>query len=327
MPELATIGSGNIVRKHLDNLDALDGHDDVEVVAVCDVDGDAAESLAAEHGAAVYTDHERLFAEATFDAVIVGIPPFAHTNQELLAAEHGVDLLVEKPIALSAEKAREVEAAVAEADIVTQVGHMWRYAAITDRAADLVGDRTLGLVTGHWYGGVPGVEWWQNKEQSGGQIVEQATHVYDLVRYFAGDATRVTAAGGRRINDDVIDFEDSTAAVAHHDSGVVSSVTASSASRSGNNGVTLVGDGVDLTLDFGENCLTGVVDGDPVEYEPDAESVQGASMATELDAFLTAVKDPDAPRMRSPYADARATLEFTLGAQRSIDTGETVHLD
>ncbi|WP_276256558.1 Gfo/Idh/MocA family protein [Halomontanus rarus] len=327
MPALATIGSGNIVRKHLDNLADLDDHDDVDLVAVCDVNAEAAESLASEYDASVFTDHENLFDEEAFDVLIVGIPPFAHTDQELLAAEHGVDLLVEKPIALSTELAREVEDAIVEAGIVSQVGHMWRYAEITERAEELIGDRTLGLVTGHWYGGVPSVAWWRNKDQSGGQIVEQATHVYDLVRYFAGDATSVKAAGGTRINADVIDFEDCTAAVVEHETGVVSTLSASSAPRAGNNGVTLVGDGFDLTLDFSANRLEGVVDGDSIEHEGAADSVQQLAMATELDAFLRAAKSGDSDAMLSPYGDARRTLELTLATQRSIDTGEMVSLD
>lgn len=327
MTRLATIGAGNIVEKHLANFDELDGHEDVEIVAICDVNDDAAKDVAADYDAAVYTDHERLFVDASFDALIIGLPPFAHTNQELLAAENDVDVLVEKPLGLSREKIREIDRIIDAASIVSQVGHMYRHAKITERAEELIGDRILALADGEFYSGVPPVDWWRDKEQSGGQVVEMATHMYDLVRYFAGDIESGMATGGQRVVTNAIDFEDTTTAVLTHENGVVSNVSATSTASMGSIELDLVGDGFHLTLDFVENRLSGTVDDEEIDYRGKPTATQIPAMARELDTFLSAVETGDGSLLKSPYSDARRSFELTLAVQESIDTGKTIRME
>jgi predicted dehydrogenase len=317
MVRLAAIGVGGIGGVHLDNLAEMDR---ANVVAVCDVDRETAATAADAHDATVYTDYHDLYEAESLDAVVVAVPPFAHEDQELLAAEHGVDLLVEKPLALSMDTAREVHRAVEDAGIVTQVGHMNRYAPVTERARELVGDRRLALVEGHWIGGVPGTEWWRVAEQSGGQVVEQSTHLFDLCRYFAGEVETVTARGSHRVVD-AIDFEDATAATMTHENGMVSHVTSSAASPSTDVSLRLVGDGFHLTIDYAEGTLSGVVDGEEVHHENDRDPYRA-----EMAAFLDAVEAGDPTRPRSPYGDAIETFAATLAVNDSLATGEEVVL-
>lgn len=312
----AFIGAGGIASRHLSHLES---HDDAAVVAVCDIDEDVAETAAAPHDAAVYTDHHDLYEDATFDAVVVAIPPFAHEDQERLAAEYGVDLFVEKPLALDVETARENARAVEAGDVVSQVGHMNRYADSVERAKEIVEDRTLALVDGHWWSGVPGDDdhWWRRREYSGGQVVEQATHTYDLVRYFAGDVETVHAVGGHRVNVEEVDFEDSTSVSMIHENDVVSHVSATSVSPTVNRGLALVGDGFALEIDPEEDRLTGTVDGEDVDFQG-----SGGSYGAEMDSFVEAVRTRDQSLCRSPYADALETFETTLAVERALDSGE-----
>lgn len=312
--KIGFIGAGGIATTHLDNLRE---RDDGAVVAVCDLDEEAAQRGAEPHDAAVYTDSAKMYEETDLDAVFVCVPPFAHGAPELEAADRGIDLFVEKPLGLEADTAREIDEAVADAGILTQVGHMNRYADIVERASDLIEDRTLALVDGHWWGGVPGAAWWRVESKSGGQVVEQATHTYDLVRNFAGDVERVRAAGGQRVVTEKIDFPDATSATMTHENGVVSHVSATSASPDGANELRLVGDEFTLRLDFGTNTLKGTVDGARIDYEG-----SGKTYEPELDAFLEAVETRDASSLRSPYADARKTFETTLAVNESIESGE-----
>ena len=136
------IGAGGIARSHLEHYDAMD---DVSITAVCDVDADRAREVADPREAAVYEDHETMYAERSddLDAVVVGIPPFAHTTQETMAAERGIPFLVEKPLALSMEHARKVRDAVEDAGIVTQVGYQRRYHPVVERTKELIGGRQV----------------------------------------------------------------------------------------------------------------------------------------------------------------------------------------
>ncbi|SFL33811.1 Predicted dehydrogenase [Halogranum rubrum] len=313
---LAFIGAGGIASTHLDHLES---HDGADVVAICDIDEDVAAAAAEPHGASVFTDHHSMYEAGGFDAVVVGIPPFAHEDQERLAAEHGVDLFVEKPLALDSETVRENAEAIAEAEILTQVGHMTRYADSVQRAKSLIGDRTVALVDGHWWCGIPGNpdHWWRRKELSGGQVVEQATHTYDVVRYFAGDVESLSAVGGHEVNADELDFEDSTSASMRHETGAISHVSATSTSARFGHGFRLSGDGFSLELDIGEDTLVGTVDGEPVDFEGDGEMY-----GPEMDAFVDAVETRDASLLESPYDDARKTFETTLAVEESLATDE-----
>lgn len=312
--DLGFIGTGGIAAHHLDTVAA---RDDATVAAICDVDPGVATDVGDRYDATTYTDHHDLYAEETLDAVVVAVPPFAHEDQERLAAERGLDLFVEKPLALDGETARENEAAIEEAGVLSQVGHMCRYSAAVQRAKELIDDRTVALIDGHWWCGVPGTPWWRVKGQSGGQVVEMATHTYDLVRYFGGDVAEVHAYGGQRVVTDDIDFEDSTSAVMQHENGVTSHVSASSASPSGDRRIHLVGDGFQLEVSAESDTLTGVVDGEAVDFEG-----PGDLWRREMDAFVDAVRTRDESLLRSPYPDGRKTFETTLAVEESLQTGD-----
>lgn len=315
---VAFIGAGGIASKHLGH---LDGNDRADVVAVCDIDEDAADRWADVHDAAAYYGWETLYDEADFDAVFVCVPPFAHEGQELRAVEEGVHLFVEKPLGLDPDYVREVRAAVAEADVLTQVGHHMRYQENVQRAAELVGDRTLATVYGRWVGGVPGGadHWWRHADRSGGQVIEQSTHTFDLVRYFGGDVDRVSAEGALRVREDLLDFPDAVSATLRHEDGLPSHVLTSAASPSGDNGVTIVGD--DLHLDLHGTVCEGVVDGDEVAFEGDDDGHH-----TEVDAFVDAVAEGDPGKCRSSYADAARTYAVTLAVTDAVDADGPVEV-
>ncbi|MFB6173240.1 MAG: Gfo/Idh/MocA family protein [Halobacteriales archaeon] len=316
---LGFIGAGGIAQwQHFDNIEGMDG---AAVVAVCDVDESAATEAADRFDAAAFTDHRDLYAEASVDAVFVCLPPFAHEDQELMAAERGIDLFVEKPLALSAAKAREIRDAIERNGVIAQVGYNWRYSAGVERAREILADRAVGYAEGYWWGGVPGGEdhWWRHADRSGGQTVEQATHVFDTVRHLVGDVERVSAAGSHRI-EDLVDFPDNTSATMSHGNGAVSHVSTSCAAERGKTGLEVVADGA--TLEITQDDLEGVVDGEEV-----AETFERNPYVAEVEDFLEAVRTGDGSGIRSPYADAVESFELTLAVNESIEAGEPVRLD
>lgn len=325
---IAIVGAGGIGSVHLNTLAEIDAAD---VTAICDVSEEVATTAAEEFGATAYTDHEEMLSTEDLDAMFVAIPPFAHTTQETAGAEAGVDLFVEKPIALSTETAERVDEAITKAQVRSQVGHMYRYSPVVEKATELVGDRDVALIDGHWIGGVPPSGWWGVKEKSGGQVVEQAAHVFDLVRYFGGDVDSVCAQGGKSVVGDEIDFEDAVTASMKHESGAVSHVSTSCASPDEDVALRLVGDGYHLELEFwfegaddpvSFGRLTGTVDGETVEFEAREDA-----WTREVRAFVEAVEtDADDGDLRSPYADARKTLELTLAVTEALDQQNAVEL-
>ena len=322
--DIALTGTGGIGSVHLNNLATIDA---TNIIGVCDVAENTAMETAERFDATAYTDHERMLADEDADALFVTIPPFTHTNQETLAAAHGIDLFVEKPIALSRETAAEVNTAIERAGVLSQVGHMFRYSTVTERAKQLVNDRDLTLLDGRWFGGVPPSGWWGIKEKSGGQVVEQAAHVFDLLRYFGGEVTSITAEGSKNVVKDSIDFEDATSATMKHKNGVVSHVATSAASPEELINLHIVGDGLKLRLEFwfeGEDpprsvgSLTGTVDGESIDVHTEDDA-----WTREIEAFVEAVETDDPSLLRSSYDDAYRTFELTLTVNNVLENGRS----
>lgn len=91
---VAFIGSGGIARLHMDILSRME---DVQLACFCDVDGQKAWAAAVEYGGKAYTDYQEMLEKEDLQAVYICLPPFAHSTQELDAAEKGIALFIESP--------------------------------------------------------------------------------------------------------------------------------------------------------------------------------------------------------------------------------------
>ena len=317
--DVGIIGAGKMGKAHCRALEPIE---DVSILAVADIDESAASALTGDADAMVYTDHEELYAAhgPDLDAIIITIPPFAHTTHELRAIELDIPFLVEKPLPLSPETVYEIRDAVVRSNLVTQVGYQRRYNAVVERTKELIGDRPLAFISGQRQCSVPDTPWWSQKVQSGGQIFEMSTHDFDLVRYFAGEVESVSAFAGHRVVDE-IDFDDSTVTAMQHNNDVVSHVGATTASPDWNSTFILVGEGFRLEFDYFEGTLTGQVDGESISFETEITHREKQTAA-----FIEAVREDDPTLPRSPYEDAVKTFELTLAVDQSIRTGEPVSL-
>ena len=315
------IGAGGIAGAHLR---ILAGMPEARVVALCDVDRERAERAAEPFGASAHVDVRAMVESEALDAVLICVPPFAHGEAEIAAAEAGLPMLIEKPIGLSVEAARNTLGAIEAAGVITSVGYHWRYASVVDLAKEALGDRPVALVRGHWIGGAPGVPWWRVRAQSGGQIVEQSTHIFDLARCFAGDVRSVYAVGYRGIlapKMENYDVDDASIVALEFVSGAVGSIASADIAR--------VGHGAMLTL---------IAEDFAIELRPSGLDILEKGKRTHVDApedpkvaedaaFLKAVRTGDPSEIRSSYADALKTLAVTLAANESLETGEVVRLD
>jgi predicted dehydrogenase len=313
--DVGFIGVGGIAGNYLNSLERLA---DVRVSAVCDIDAARAEAVAERFGSRTYGDHHAMFAEERLDALFIAVPPFAHTDQEIVAAQRGIPMFIAKPVAMDLDTARKALAAIREHDVMTGVGYMWRHSDLTDKARDLLGDRRIGMAIGRVHVGTPGTPWWRVLGQSGGQIVEQSTHIYDLARYFCGEAAQAHGWGGASLNPR-IDFEDVTTVNLRFEDGAVGAITSTSNVRTGTYSLELIGDDFHLDANFGANRMTGHVGDETIAYDA-AES----GYYIQVERFIHAVRDDDASLIRSDYEDGARSLALTLAANETLKTGQVV---
>jgi predicted dehydrogenase len=226
------LGPGGVAARHAAAVRASGGA--VEWAAVCGRDPGRTAAFAARFGGAPYTDPERMLDEAGLDLLVVASPPFAHAQAAERAARRGIHLLVEKPLALTAEDAgRMVEAANA-AGIRTQVGFMYRFgeAVMRWKALAAAGDTGLvGLYAARFHCNALHAPWWRERAKSGGQMVEQLIHLIDLARHMMGEPQSVFARAANLFHRDVpgYDGEDVSAVVLGYESGAITTLHATNA--------------------------------------------------------------------------------------------------
>jgi myo-inositol 2-dehydrogenase/D-chiro-inositol 1-dehydrogenase len=309
------VGAGGVAQRHAR---VLSGFDDVRLVGVTDVSAQAAHRLAGAHGAAVAGDVAGLL-DLGVDAMYVCVPPFAHGPAERAIIELGLPLFVEKPIAVNQDAALDIASLIAERDLLTAVGHHWRYLAVVDEARRILADRPIRLVTGAWLDKVPPVAWWPRRDRSGGPVVEQAAHVLDLARHVIGEVTEVAAFGnGTPPPVDGADVDGATAAVLRFAGGAVGTLATTCAlGWKQRAGLEIHADGLFLSLSESGLYVRDAdgertVDGDP----------ESARIAVDR-AFIDAVRGTG-DDVRVPYEEALRTHLLALAVAESAATGAVV---
>ncbi|MCK9608636.1 MAG: Gfo/Idh/MocA family oxidoreductase [Methylomonas sp.] len=118
----AVIGAGYLGKFHAEK---YAGIKDCELVAVVDINQEAAEQVAQLYGAKAMTDYQPLLGQV--DAVSVVVPTSLHhlVSRDFLHA--GAHVLVEKPITVTVEEADELIAIAREKNVILQVGHLERF--------------------------------------------------------------------------------------------------------------------------------------------------------------------------------------------------------
>ena len=314
--KIGFIGCGGNANGHMNQLAGIEG---ARVVAVCDVQAERAQSAADKHKAAPYTAHQALLERDDLDAVYLSLPVFAHGQPEFDVIERGLPFFVEKPVAINMDIAREVEAAVANAGLITCVGYQLRYLGSTKITQQILQARTINMIVGKYWcstgHGDPNA-WLRQMNKSGGQLVEQATHTIDMMRYMGGEVATVYAMQANRFLKET-DCPDANSVALQFESGAVGSLTATWA-YSGNWS--------------NANVLDLLYEGELLNWNPsrvlvqeDGEWVDKTESSPTIDeVFVDAVRSSDASSILSPYSDAVKTLAISLAANQSAQENKPV---
>jgi len=314
---LGFIGVGWVATRHFQALDEIP---EAQIVACADADADlAAERAARFAGAGAYTDYREMLDKQELDAVYVCVPPHVHGEIELALIERGMPFFLEKPLGNERETPRRILAALEGKDLLTGVGYMMRYQDTVERVRELLAGDEPVVARGAYLGGMPGKDWWRRKGQSGGQIVEQSTHVYDLTRYLFGDVESVFCMARRDLIQGVepYDGDDASVCLMRFESGLLCEISSS-----------CTVDRAEISLEVftrkARAKLTGVSLDLTLALEGETTQVTGArdTFVEEDRAFVNALLGGDASAIKSPYADAFRTQMVTCAANESMESGQ-----
>ena len=190
---MVVVGAG-IMGRHVARAAAV--HPGIALVGIVDADGDRAHTVAAEHGIRVFPD----IASVDADAVYLGSPSTLHADHAVEALDAGLDVLVDKPMALTAAEGDRIGAAVMASGRALMVGFSYRFRAEWRAAADWVADGRIGdvnLVSDLIVEAAEGTPAWYGRPQDGGGVLQlQAHHCMDRIAWVIGEPLEVTSASG-----------------------------------------------------------------------------------------------------------------------------------
>jgi predicted dehydrogenase len=129
------------------HLPALRDHPLSEIVAVQTADAGEAKRIADDFGApGAFTSHEELLATPGLDAVVISSTANMHYEQVMAALGRGLHVLVEKPMTITFEQARRIEATARERNLHLLIGCPWHYTSHNIEARRLVHEGVLGPI-------------------------------------------------------------------------------------------------------------------------------------------------------------------------------------
>lgn len=319
---IGIVGTGWFSKVHGDILAETEG---ARVAAACGTSMEKANALASRYpGARGYDSLTAMLDSERLDAVYLCIPPMAHEGMETELIARGIPFLVEKPLGVDLDGPCRILEQLRRNPVITSVGYHFRYKQSVDQLKALLKGQTIGMALGTWMGSMPGVAWWRKQEGSGGQFIEQTTHLVDLLRYIAGEVEEVYAAYGNRV------VQNQHEGVTVPDVGTVTLKLSSGAVANISNTCVLPGA-------VGEVGLSLYTEQGILAWEPDRLEVKSHGVTTsysstdnpyaaETAAFLHAVRTGDASRIRSDYADAIRTQAVTCTALESSLSGQPVRV-
>ena len=233
----AIIGIGNIAPIHAAAIRGVPG---AELVAVATRQEDRGRAFAAEHGGTWYADYRELLAQAQADVVTICTPHDLHAPMTLAAAQAGVHVLCEKPMARNTAECDAMIAACDRAGVTLGVVFQSRYERLSLSLKDALDAGRLGRLlwasantlwhrTDAYYRSGPWRGTWEH--EGGGVLINQAIHAIDLLIWLAGMPVSVTARA-RTLNH-AIEVEDAALALLDYADGRLGLIQATTAAFPG----------------------------------------------------------------------------------------------
>ncbi len=185
------LGAGGIADRR--TLPGMEFAENAEIYAVMEVFPELAEKLRDKYNAKkAYTDADSLLADPEVEAVYIASPVVYHSEQVRKAIAANKHILVEKPIAATAEESAELCKMAADKGLLMATGLVMRFNTYHQQLKKMVADGVFGqLVSCHaqftcWYPDMPG-NWRQSKATAGGgAMTDMGIHCLDLIQYITG---------------------------------------------------------------------------------------------------------------------------------------------
>ena len=341
----ALIGCGRISTNHIKAV----LNNKLELVAVCDVLPEKMEALLAKHGLenneAIlrYTDYKQMVEEhPEIQLISIATESGLHAEIALYCIDHNINLIIEKPMAMSMTDAEEIIRRAEAQHVKVSACHQNRFNIAVQKLRKAVESGRFGKLS---HGSIH-VRWNRNKDyytqapwrgtwaQDGGALMNQCIHGIDLLRWMMGSEVVSVYGQTRRQLHSYLEAEDLGMAVVTFKNGAVATIEGTTNVYPQNLEETLYVFGEFGTVKLGGKSTNNIdvwdfadetdADKENKGLEEAASNVYGNGH-TSLFADVVEAIEQD----RQPYVDARAgrdALEMVLAIYKSAAEGKAVNL-
>lgn len=341
----ALIGCGRIATNHMQAV----SNNSLHLVAVCDIESANMEALLAKHdlkkdaGIARYTDYRKMLAEhPELELIAIATSSGAHAAIALDCIDAGINVIVEKPIAMCMADAEEIIRRSAEKGVQVCACHQNRFNIAVQKTRQALESGRFGKLS---HGSIH-VRWNRNRDyyeqapwrgtwaEDGGCLMNQCIHGIDLLRWMFGDEVDTVYGVTRQQQHPYLEAEDIGMAVLTFKNGAVATIEGTTNVYPKNLEETLYLFGEKGTVKIGGKSTNNLDVWDFVdETEEDTankglqevtSNVYGNGHTSLYADMINAIKTG-----RKPYVDAQAgrnALEIVLAIYKSAKTGQPVKL-
>lgn len=340
----ALIGCGRIATNHVKAV----LNNKLEFTAVCDKEEEQMGKLLAKHGlkgdASIkrYTDYKKMIEENNLDLIAIATESGIHAEIALYCIDHGINCIIEKPIAMSIKDADEIVRRSQEKGIKVSACHQNRFnVAVQEMRKALEAGRFGKLSHGSIH-----VRWnrnedyytqalWRGKWASdGGALMNQCIHGIDLLRWMMGDEAEEVYGQTRQQFHDYLEAEDVGMAMVKFKNGTIATIEGTTNVYPKNLEETLYLFGEKGTVKLGGTSTNNIdvwqfadeteVDNENKGLTEATSNVYGNGHTSLYADVIDAIK-----KDRKPYVDAvagRNALELVLAVYKSQKEGTPVKL-
>lgn len=339
----ALIGCGRIATNHI----KAAVNNELELAAVCDIVPERMEILLSKHGlenepgVKRYTSYKEMIEEIQPELVSIATESGIHAEIALHCIEHGVNVIIEKPMAMSMEDANAIIRLSEEKGVKVSACHQNRFnIAVQEMRRALEAGRF-----GHLSHGSIHVRWNRNRdyytqapwrgtwEQDGGALMNQCIHGIDLLRWMFGGEIEEVYGQTRQQFHHYLEAEDVGMAVVKFKNGAIATIEGTTNVYPKNLEETLYVFGEKGTVKIGGTSTNNIdvwdfadeteADSRNKGLEEATSNVYGNGHTSLFADVIDAVRND-----RRPYVDAyagRDALELVLAVYKSQKEGKPVH--
>lgn len=282
---IGIIGLGNISDIHAQ---AIAVSKNAELVSAYSRSKEKAENFGEKYGVTSYDNWGEFITDSNLDAVSICTPNGAHLEYSTKAAEAGKHVIIEKPIEVTVERAKELINSCERNNVKLAVIYQSRFMDKMGELKEMLDQGVLGKV----FMGDAYVKWFRSQEyydsgawrgsialDGGGVMINQAIHTIDLLQWLMGDVASVFGQTGTFSHE--LEGEDNAVGVLRYKSGALGVIQ----------GSTSIQPSQSRRIEIHGEKGTVIIDGDDVEVllegaEKDSEDKgSGAGSASPFDGF------------------------------------------